>query len=334
MDLGRVIAMVLVVLDHAVINVRVLADQDTGDVRWWIAQFLLAISRLAVPVFIMISGALLLDPARTEPLGTFARRRLQRVAVPLLVWSVAYLTFYRDVLDQPLTDEDALRRLVAGDPYYHLYYLYIALGLYALTPFLRRLIAAADRQMVVALCGLAFALGITDQFLQWVLQVGANNGLTYFVDYVGFYLAGWLLRDAARNRRLMRAAAPGLALAIALVVLASWALIEAGQGVQWFYPHSYLSPLVIVASIGLYVTLQTSRSSGRGAGRLRRLSDLSLGTYLVHPMLLDLYREDRTMPAGVDGFLGWVLGLTLLGVLAGLTITSVARLVPVLRRVF
>jgi surface polysaccharide O-acyltransferase-like enzyme len=341
MDLTRVVAMVLVVLDHAVIEVAPLAERATSDVRWWVAEALLAVSRLAVPLFIMVSGALLLDPARTEPVSEFARRRLQRVAVPLLVWALTYLTFRKDVLAEPLTGERAVDDLASGSPYYHLYYLYIALGLYALTPFLRRLIGAVDRRTIMMLCGMAFALGIGDQFLRTVLQVGSSNGLTYFVDYVGFYLAGWLLRDVRLRRGQTRTAAAALVAAVAVVVLASATLVELGAGEHWFYPATYLSPAVIAAAVALLLLLQTARLGTSSQSVVRRLSDLSLGTYLVHPMLLDLFRratvfrrEAPSMPGGVDGLLGWVLGLTVGGLLAGMAVTFVARLVPVVRRVF
>ena len=340
MDVARVVAMVLVVLDHAVIYVSPLYATDTGDPRWWVAEPLLAVSRLAVPIFLMVSGALLLDPARREPLRSFATRRLHRVGLPLLVWGVAYLV-YRDivpVLERDLTPDKGVRALLAGEPYYHLYYLYIALGMYALTPLLRRLIATVDRKYVAALCCFAFLFGVVDQFPRFDLHLGATNGFTMFIDYIGFYLAGWLLRDAASPRRATAAAAV-LVAAMAAVVLGTWALINADEAEHWFYLASYLSPTVIVASLALFVLLQSARLDVRGRTVFRRLADLSLGTYLVHPMVLDLIRPDLddrgpTMPPGVDGLLIWVWGLTLAGLVAGLTISFLARLVPGLRQVF
>lgn len=333
MDVARVVAMVLVVLDHAVIQAAVLARRDTTAAEWWVAEPLLAVSRLAVPIFIMVSGALLLDPARSDSLRTFAQRRLARVGIPLLFWAIAYLTFRRDVLDQSLSGGQALRDIASGDPHYHLYYLYIALGLYAITPFLRRLIATMEHRSIVILCGMAFLLGAVDQFLRTVLQVGSSNGITLFVDYVGFYLAGWLLRDVGRRQPAGRSAAAAV-FALALVVLVTATLIDTGQGAHWFYPSTYLSPAVIVASIALFLLLQRARPAGRRAKVARRLSDLSLGTYLVHPMILDLIRQERTEPDGVGGLLLWVGSLTASGLVGGLVITMVARRIPLLSRVF
>src|SRR3954469_16680692 len=87
----RVAGMVAVVLLHVslgLIHYRALSPGDltlclaVNALTWW-----------AVPVFVMISGALLLDPARWTTTGDFYRRRLARIGWPLLFWCALYMAW-------------------------------------------------------------------------------------------------------------------------------------------------------------------------------------------------------------------------------------------------
>src|ERR1700748_2984293 len=58
---------------------------------WLTADFYNALVRFAVPVFVMITGALLLH--RQYELGDFLKKRLGRVLVPFLFWSLVYIGY-------------------------------------------------------------------------------------------------------------------------------------------------------------------------------------------------------------------------------------------------
>lgn len=101
LDLARAIAIIAVVLVHAVapaVNGTWVAE---GGATWWIANVTDSAGRWCVPVFVMVSGALLLDPRRVERPREFYRRRLARIGVPLVVWTLVHLAYRRWWLDEP-----------------------------------------------------------------------------------------------------------------------------------------------------------------------------------------------------------------------------------------
>ena len=107
----------------------------------------------------MISGALLLDPER--PQDARHSRRVARICAPLLFWTLFYL-LWRTALDW--IDDGRLdlsfwpRKLAHGEPYYHLWYLYMIVGLYLFAPLVRALaaqFAPGPRPVVVGILGLA-----------------------------------------------------------------------------------------------------------------------------------------------------------------------------------
>src|ERR1700709_417019 len=64
MDLLRIGAIVAVVVIHAISTATKSSGTGWHSAWWWTANFLNSACLWCVPVFVMVSGALLLDPAR------------------------------------------------------------------------------------------------------------------------------------------------------------------------------------------------------------------------------------------------------------------------------
>lgn len=85
-DLIRAVAILMVIAIHSSALFCQVAINETGFGVNKILYSVLQIIFIAVPVFVMLSGALLLG--KDEPLGVFFKKRLTRVMIPFLVWSV------------------------------------------------------------------------------------------------------------------------------------------------------------------------------------------------------------------------------------------------------
>src|SRR4051812_36607782 len=84
MDLARVVATGAVVLIHVIAPVVSSGrGESLSHLRWWFGNIVDSGCRAAVPLFIMISGALLLSVGRQEGTQEFYAGRLSRVGVPL-----------------------------------------------------------------------------------------------------------------------------------------------------------------------------------------------------------------------------------------------------------
>lgn len=81
------------------------------------------------PVFIMISGALALDPARGNKPRKFLSKRVWRIRIPLVFWTAVYVVFRRFYL---LPTDDGWNpgiAILTGSPFVRLYFLYVLAGL-------------------------------------------------------------------------------------------------------------------------------------------------------------------------------------------------------------
>src|SRR5437773_8796972 len=87
-DLIRVCALLAVIVLHvAAVPVTHFRELPLHD--WWWANAYDSLARPCIPLFVMLSGALLLTP-RDWHACTFARRRAGKVVIPFVAWSGIY----------------------------------------------------------------------------------------------------------------------------------------------------------------------------------------------------------------------------------------------------
>lgn len=341
LDLARILAIPAVVLIHVLVPVVLARTTEFPSATWWTAASLSSAARWCVPVFVMVSGALLLDPRRSARLTPFLKRRLRRVGIPLVVWTVVYLTFQRLYLDTGLTLADAKQAMYAGSPALQLYFLFIIVGLYLLTPFLRVFTMHASWQRQAAFVVVFLGIGILDQALRALTDTGGVNAATRFLPYVGYYVAGWVLRDVVISRRLVTIASVLLAGSIVLTTVGTRYLGGTrGINAAGLYLWDYLSPPVTVMSLSAFVLIRALAGRLRAvrddlrAARLRRVADLTFGVYLVHMLILKPISHHVAIPDGAWGMVGVTLAVWVVVVLASGLVTAVAHRVPVVRAVF
>ena len=88
-DFLRALAIIAVVFIHFSADVagqyRKIATPD-----WLSAAFYNGLTRGCVPLFVMLSGALLLNPDKTVSIKEVFSKRLPKLVIPLVVWSIIY----------------------------------------------------------------------------------------------------------------------------------------------------------------------------------------------------------------------------------------------------
>ena len=157
LDVVRLVAMFTVVCCHCTdpFNFYPGTSPDIVDIKFWGAVYGAAL-RPCVPLFVMITGALLL-PVRGDA-SAFYKKRIPRVFFPFLIWSVIYNLFPwitgllgvepKVILDFfPYSGEEVMRQSLAVSLGYiaempfnfslldvHMWYIYLLIGLYLYLP--------------------------------------------------------------------------------------------------------------------------------------------------------------------------------------------------------
>src|SRR5689334_22387571 len=122
LDILRIAAIFAVIWLHVCADVVMKADASVSE--WWAGNVADAASRWCVPMFVMLSGALLLRDGREElSPREFYVRRAARLSPALIFWTAFYLG-YRRLRDHTGWME-LLQDTVKGEPYFHLWFLYM-----------------------------------------------------------------------------------------------------------------------------------------------------------------------------------------------------------------
>ncbi len=303
-DRMRVLAIAAVVMLHAAAPL-LLRFGSSGSLEWWVGNIYDAAVRWSAPVFVMVSGALLLGRAHREPLGKFLRRRFARVAIPFLAWSVIYFYWQQLFWDMDRTTADLVPELLAGPVSFHLWFVYMLLGLYLLAPLLGAFLEAARPQVAAYVVGLwllgASVLPMAQRLLgieTWYSPERENSPLML----VGYFVAGSLLVRWKLPRWTGRVAATVAAAAFVITAALTYMLTAAAGGEYQPLFYEYYSLNVVVMSVALFAFVahrgdrRTGDAAERAARRWRAMSKRVFGIYLVHVAVLDILKQ------GVLGF--------------------------------
>ena len=253
-DLAKCFAIIGVLLIHA--SGEGLFYLGIGSRPWMQSLFWGSISRFAVPLFFLCSGALLLGDARKVTTRHVWTRSIPHMLAALFFWALLYRLV--PVLRQGTMEKTELLRAISDVFCWrheqHLYYLHILLLVYAALPVTRAFAAKADEKTVryaLALWGITGvffptlrALGLFSRIegipKQWALNLAWAS--------IGCTVLGWFLR-----KRPMRVGASiGCFVSGFFLCFAGTALLSMKAGKLSLQLLEGLSPGAVLMAAGLF----------------------------------------------------------------------------------
>lgn len=197
LDAIRFIALLLVVLlhsaglfyiDHAgvfIVNTQTEAIVDVAS-----------IGRAGVPLFVMISGYLLL-PMKVSS-REFYSRRFARVLIPFLFWSIVYAVFDSLVFSGAGVIQciKYILHIPINFTTVHLWYIYMLIGLYLLVPIISPWIEKAEKKEITffltlwLLCTVSTYIYLRFQQILGEASWNQYSTIYYFQGFVGYFVIG------------------------------------------------------------------------------------------------------------------------------------------------
>ena len=339
LDALRIVSAFLVIVNHT--NSGVFQSSSPSELTWWLSIIWYALCKVAVPVFVMVSGACLLGRVDSyrRVLGRFLR-----VVLALVVFSYLYFlhdawvyyglwpraadlrTFFGMIWTKPITDS--------------FWYLYFYAGLMLMLPLLQRLSVSMKGHDALYLIGLCIGVDAL-----WPLLTRILPGLTLpsylelplFTSCIGLFFAGWQLR--AMRGRIYRL--PALLLLVASVAASVLSLqMQYAPGEKyWAFMDDRMHPgfWTILAAIALMVL---SRSwfdrplSLKAQHRWSELGGCAFGIYLLQDWLIAqskvrLYRPMQSVLPPFPAVLAWEIAVFAVALIAA----YVMRRIPLLKKI-
>lgn len=292
-DLLRVIACVFVIIIHVsygFLTTNSLKSNlfDLTSVIAWNT-----FSRIAVPIFIMLSGAFLLSNSKNENYKTFYLKSFKKIGVPTIVFSLLFFVYYMllNVLQIKIgiKEVDSLVEpvvaLISGTPYYHFWYLYTIIWLYVLTPVIIRIknsinhVCYRNVAIIFLIVGCICDLTSTHYFA---------FDLGFSIHYLGYFLIGDVIKTKYEDNKSRKKFYLYLFLSIiVLVILCPIYKIFYIKGMNSFtanFIQGNFNPLIVFSAIMFF----SAFSNLTVKRQFSKLSEITLYIYLFHVIPCDI----------------------------------------------
>lgn len=324
LDLIRAAAALFVVLNHAItlrypIDAGTLLDYTPASRLLCLAGF--TTGRIGVPLFLMLSGYLLLPRNYDKPrIRRFYRHNLLPMLLVWEFWILAYQLYCHHLpFDLPLY----LRRVVflEGADLPHSWYMPVILGTYLFLPYVAIALSHMEGRILAVLMALSYVSAFVFPTIQRVAisyeedvpNLVARLDQHYSGGTYGLYLVlGYCL--ARYQDRLRHLFAGARTVALAAITIAIWcaAIAHEWHIYQDGYHYNIWYDDVLLPFIAGGVFLLLSRVPIRHSirGILRRLSGATFGIYLLHVIILQqyLWHIGPSTHAALDVLLLMVIG--------------------------
>ena len=316
LDVVRFIAMFTVVCCHCTdpFNFYPGTAPNIGEIKLWGAIYG-SVLRPCVPLFVMITGALLL-PVRGDA-STFYKKRIPRVFYPFLIWSVLYNLFPwitgllglnpQIILDFfPYAGEEVMRQSFSVSLEYilmipfnfsilavHMWYIYLLIGLYLYLPVFSAWVEKASERaklMFLLAWGGTLLLPYYYQFVSnylWGTCSWNSFGMLYaFAGFNGYLLLGHYLKNLEWSlKKTLAIGIPMFAVGYAVTFLGFrhiTALPEyTDEMLELFF--TYCSLNVVMMTIPVFMLAKKVKvNSERMKKALANLTVCGFGIYMIH----------------------------------------------------
>jgi surface polysaccharide O-acyltransferase-like enzyme len=294
----RLVALYAVIILHCT-SLLLMQYGKVSMSDWMVADFFNAIVRFAVPVFVMVTGALLLH--REYEIGDFLKKRLVRVVVPFIFWSLVYIgyalynediTFTSDVW---ANTKQVLHQLKTGSSY-HLWYVYMLIGLYFFIPIIGKFVRHASEKEILYFLAVWFAVMLITQ--PYLSRFNPSVDMHYFAGFAGYLVLGHYLAFKDFNLKHLRLWMVLLFIAnVLLIAIGSRLIVDSKQwpGTMFFEP---VSPLVVLLAASVFMIFKLS--APKLSPIVKRIRDFAggfnYGIYLAHALVLYLLED----PTGIS----------------------------------
>ena len=302
LSLLRIAACIAILVLHTVFAANEYFQSSITGVQNMVSRVVENNMMWAVPVFLMVTGALQLDPSRKLTLRKLYGKYIRRILLTLVLFSVVFRLFDMVMDGEGLSLTGLLQaftELVTSKGWGHLWYLYLLIGLYVLLPFYRKITeTCTDRELTY----LAAVYVVFTSFIPMIESAGLAIGfyISESLVYPLYLLAGHMLY--VRRWRIGRTAAAAL---VVLTTAALAILTAAGTAGVLTVPKAlfgYASPLVILQAVGVFAlavgsgetdneTAEKGTAVSNKAGSpawISRLDQATFGIYLVHMAFIRL----------------------------------------------
>lgn len=334
LEVIRIIALLCIIYNHT-------GPRGNGIYLFTNGKFTFVISlisdifcRIGVPLFLMVSGTLLLT--KEEGVQQIYRKRVFRILKVIIIFTMIryfYECFYTHEITFSLTA--LLKAVLTGNLFVPYWFLYTYLSILLLLPFFKRMVKNSEKEMPVflILMGIFYIImPVASAFSGWSFEIFPMLGLNFCYFILGYYI-DHIIKTELHPRATILACGTILVSIGSTGWLTIWDKLN-GRELTDSY-SSLLTPLIAVSVFwiikAIFKESDLQKKNTLSTTCILHLGSCCFGIYLIEDYLRNglAFIYDRCCPyvTAMPACAIWLLAVLLTGIL----IVSFLKKLPILR---
>lgn len=294
LDFMRVLAMFLVIVIHLA-NCYCREMDSISNFSYLIACLFNGMARVSVPIFFMISGALLIP--KKHPKEKYLNR-IKKMVIVLVIWTLTYLIWQYFFLD---IKPNNIFALLFNPERAHLWFMYAIIAIYIALPFISKMaknLTKKEEDLFIILW--LFFNGIC-----YVIKLIIGTSVTYNVPiisgtyYLGYFLIGHIIYKRYQNYKEKGNLKNYNKLLLFtftvsnIVILVITLIMSEVTGTYYKRFFTYINVFTALNSLAvfIYILINLKPLNSSINAFINKVAPYSLGIYLVHGIFLDILKE-------------------------------------------
>ncbi len=238
----------------------------------------------AVPIFLMITGILLLNKEKKITYHDCIKKYSKRILLALIVFGIPF-----SMLEIIMTTKrirftllwEAIINVITGKSWSHLWYLYALIGVYLVLPVLKAFVDKCSCAEIKIFLTILFIFNFIIPIVNSIFKISIAFEIPIISFPIFYLLLGYQLNEEMSNKLYnKKICAISLLACIMLLIAANVYLLPNGSTFL-----NYNSPLIVVITILVFSLIRGIKV--KNAQRLWQIDRLCFGVYLVHPIFIN-----------------------------------------------
>jgi len=290
LDFMRVTAMFSVIILH--VAAYFLDEQSIGSYEWNVMTIYDSFVRFSVPLFVMISGVLWLDSRKKVSLKKIYKKNILKLVISFAFWSIIYA-----ILETLFLGETSINEFVwkCIEGHYHMWFLYMIVGLYIVTPLIRKI--TNDEKLTKYFLIISLITGICIETIKSVhifarvIKVSEKFNIYIGMGYVFYFVLGYYLSKKRVSKGVSKVIyILGIISAFVIFFLTRYSSLKSGKLVEDYF--NYLNLFVLAESVAAFVFIKNMSEflyqKERAVKCISKISVYCFGIYLIHDLAIQL----------------------------------------------
>lgn len=292
----------------------------------WLATSTANFFHFSVPCFLMISGVLFLDPAKTLTISKLIKRYISRYVLVVIIFGWGFSICEEVFRTKKLGIMELGQGFIAmleGRSWEHMWYMYTLIGVMLIVPVLKVLIDRGESEVLMYILIVILLFHSLLPCIKSFMGVEIGVVSPFSSIYIAYIILGFMIGTGklVYSNRVCRY---GIVMAC-VVIMASYYGVIFGGIKQLSAIGSYDSPVVVLLSSGIFIYMKNHEKNIAEYFQLHCWlkalilmgSSLSFGVYLIHMFWINLAYKllcinpfGSFMTAKIIGLWFGVLGLS------------------------